>query len=86
MEKFFESGELTEDEIRKGLNLGIIAGEGISRVLREREEGHRNQAPARIHQERGSRTWLRPPQAPHPCSSTKTTWSPISEKFRSSRS
>ena len=27
MEKFFESGELTEDEIRKGLNLGIIAGE-----------------------------------------------------------
>ena len=27
MEKFFEAGELTEDEIRKGLNLGIIAGE-----------------------------------------------------------
>ena len=27
MEKFFETGELTEDEIRKGLNLGIIAGE-----------------------------------------------------------
>ena len=27
MEKFFDSGELTEDEIRKGLNLGIIAGE-----------------------------------------------------------
>ncbi len=27
MEKFFESGALTEDEIRKGLNLGIIAGE-----------------------------------------------------------
>lgn len=27
MEKFFESGDLTEDEIRKGLNLGIIAGE-----------------------------------------------------------
>ncbi len=27
MEKFFESGELTEDEIRKGLNLGIVAGD-----------------------------------------------------------
>jgi len=27
MEKFFETGELTEDEIRKGLNLGIVAGE-----------------------------------------------------------
>ena len=27
MEKFFETGELTEDEIRKGLNLGIMAGE-----------------------------------------------------------
>ncbi len=27
MEKFFESGELTEDEIRQGLNLGIAAGE-----------------------------------------------------------
>ncbi len=27
MEKFFESGELSEDEIRQGLNLGIIAGE-----------------------------------------------------------
>ncbi len=27
MEKFFDSGALTEDEIRKGLNLGIIAGE-----------------------------------------------------------
>ena len=27
MEKFFDSGELTEDEIRKGLNIGIIAGE-----------------------------------------------------------
>ncbi len=27
MEKFFDSGELTEDEIRKGLNLGIVAGE-----------------------------------------------------------
>lgn len=27
MEKFFDSGNLTEDEIRKGLNLGIIAGE-----------------------------------------------------------
>ena len=27
MEKFFEVGELTEDEIRKGLNLGIMSGE-----------------------------------------------------------
>ncbi len=27
MEKFFESGSLTEDEIRKGLNRGIVAGE-----------------------------------------------------------
>ena len=27
MEKFFDSGELTEDEIRKGLNIGIIAGD-----------------------------------------------------------
>ena len=27
MEKFFEVGELTEDEIRKGLNIGIISGE-----------------------------------------------------------
>ena len=27
MEKFFEEGVLTEDEIRKGLNLGIAAGE-----------------------------------------------------------
>ena len=27
MEKFFEEGSLTEDEIRKGLNLGIAAGE-----------------------------------------------------------
>lgn len=27
MEKFFDAGALTEDEIRKGLNLGIIAGE-----------------------------------------------------------
>ena len=27
MEKFFEAGELTEDEIRKGLNLGIMSGE-----------------------------------------------------------
>ncbi len=27
MEKFFEAGELTEDEIRKGLNIGIIAGD-----------------------------------------------------------
>ena len=27
MEKFFEAGSLTEDEIRKGLNRGIVAGE-----------------------------------------------------------
>ena len=27
MEKYFETGNLTEDEIRKGLNLGIIAGD-----------------------------------------------------------
>lgn len=27
MEKFFEAGALTEDEIRKGLNLGIMSGE-----------------------------------------------------------
>ena len=27
MEKFFEAGVLTEDEIRKGLNLGIMSGE-----------------------------------------------------------
>ncbi len=27
MEKFFDAGELSEDEIRKGLNLGIVAGE-----------------------------------------------------------
>lgn len=27
MEKFFEAGALTEDEIRKGLNIGIVAGE-----------------------------------------------------------
>lgn len=27
MEKFFDAGELTEDEIRKGLNIGIVAGE-----------------------------------------------------------
>ena len=55
MEKFFEAGSLTEDEIRKGLNLGIVAGEaypvfcvsakkdiGVKRVL----EFTKNVAPA----------------------------------------
>ncbi|HIR82824.1 MAG TPA: elongation factor G [Candidatus Cryptobacteroides pullicola] len=27
MEKFFDSGDLTEDEIRKGLNIGIVSGD-----------------------------------------------------------
>ena len=63
MEKYFEEGNLTEDEIRKGLNLGIAAGEaypvfcisakkdiGVKRLL----EFVKNVAPAPAVKEEGA--------------------------------
>lgn len=63
MEKFFDAGNLTEDEIRKGLNIGIVAGDvypvfctsakkdiGVKRLL----EFIKNVAPAPKCDEKGA--------------------------------